>query len=80
MSYTDKIESLLDQAEAAFELTQDDLTQPEDVHGLWQRASYRLSLAQAYIGLVQVKNIEGVAGSFGKLVDNEGETKILKEN
>ncbi|MGO2188231.1 MAG: hypothetical protein ACTH4Y_08295 [Microbacterium gubbeenense] len=63
MSYQEKIETLLGQTEAAFELTQDELTRPEDLDKLWQRASYRLSLAQAYIGLEQVRNVASVAGS-----------------
>lgn len=70
-----KIESLLNQAEAAFDLTQDELTHPEEFDSLWQRANYRLSLAQAYIGLVQVQNIETVAGAAGRMADS-----VEKEN
>lgn len=70
-----KIESLLNQAEAAFDLTQDELTRPEEFDSLWQRANYRLALAQAYIGLVQVQNIETVAGAAGRMADS-----VDKEN
>lgn len=74
--YTPKIESLLNQAEAAFDLTQDELIHYWDkFDSLWQRANYRLALAQAYIGLVQVQNIETVAGAAGRMADS-----VEKEN
>lgn len=75
MDYVDKIEGLLNAAEAAFDLTQDELTDPENVQGLWQRATYRLSLAQGYIGLMQVQNIGSVTGSVEKMAN-----AVEKEN
>lgn len=69
IDYLEKIESLLNQAEAAFDLTQDELTHPEEFNSLWQRANYRLSLAQAYIGLAQVRNTETVANAAGKIAN-----------
>ena len=59
-----KAEVLLDQAEAAFELAQDSITDPADFDALWARGNYRLSLANSYIGLAQVKNVEGVADAM----------------
>lgn len=75
MDYIEKIEGLLNAAEAAFDLTQDELTDPENVQGLWQRATYRLSLAQGYIGLMQVQNIGSVTGSVEKMAN-----AVEKEN
>ena len=69
IDYIEKIETLLSQAEAAFELTQDGLTHPEELPGLWQRANYRLALAQTYTGLAQVRNTETVANAAGKIAN-----------
>lgn len=75
MNLIEKIEGLLNQAEAAFDLTQDELTHPNELDSLWQRATYRLQLAQAYIGLVQVQNIETVAGAVDKFATAECDEK-----
>lgn len=72
MNYKEKIETLLNQAEAAFELTQDGLTRPEEMESLWQRGNYRLALAQAYTGLAQVANIENGFETVKDMVSQEG--------
>lgn len=79
-NYIEKIEDLLISAEGAFNLTQNELTHPKDFDGLWQRANYRLALAQAYTGLLQVQNIESFAGSADKIANSVEKEINEKEN
>lgn len=69
MNHFKKAEEHLREAEAEFDLVRTNTIDP-NLHDVYlQSAGYRLSFAQAHIGLAQVQGYGQVQGSVEKMVD-----------